>query len=256
MWVLATWDITWLLSQLQKIFSFYEEKSELSRLNKKRKLKVSKELLEVLLYSLKFCKLTKGRYDITLGKNILHRKNKEKETSISCSYKDIEINKEKVTIKNSEALIDLGSVAKGYITDKLVEFLKDKGVKEGMVDSRGDIILFGKNKRKISIQHPRKKEESLCTIHVKDCGIATSGDYNQFAGSFKKSHILNQQNLASVTVVAPTLAEADIYATALFVLEKKEREKIIKKNKKIKVFTVDEYLKTKYYNNFEELLCK
>ena len=60
--------------RLQKIFNIYDKDSELSRLNKKRKLKVSKELLEVLVFSLKFCKLTKGKYDISIGKNILQRK--------------------------------------------------------------------------------------------------------------------------------------------------------------------------------------
>jgi thiamine biosynthesis lipoprotein len=241
--------------RLQKIFNIYDKDSELSKLNKKRKLKVSEELLEVLVYALKFCKLTNGKYDISIGKNILQRKNKEKEIKQSCSYKDIEIDGNEVILKNAEVLIDLGSVAKGYITDKLVEFLKSRGVEGGMLDSRGDIAVFGETKTKIAIQHPRKKEESICTIELKNCGVATSGDYYQFYRDFKKSHILNQKEIISLTVVAPTLKEADIYATVLFVLDKKEREELIKKNKNIKVFTVDESLNIKKYNGFEELLC-
>ena len=89
---------------------------------------------------------------------------------------------------------------------------------------------------------------------MSNCAIATSGDYNQYYGNFKNSHILNQKEIISLTVVAPTLKEADIYATVLFVLNKTQREKLIKENKNIKVFTVDESLNIEKYNGFEELI--
>ncbi len=242
--------------RLEKIFNFYDKNSELSLLNNKRKLKVSNELLEVINYSLNFCKLTDGKYDISIGKNILLRKTKKNEINLNCSYKDIEINKNEVKLNKENLLIDLGSVAKGYITDKLVEFLKARGVENGLIDSRGDIAFFGEKPWKIEIQHPRNKEEKICSLELINCAIATSGDYNQYYGDFKKSHILNQKDIISLTVVAPTLKEADIYATVLFVLDKSERELLIKKNKKIKVFTVDTSLNTKKYNGFGELICK
>ena len=241
--------------RLQKIFNFYDKDSELSRLNKGRKLKIGKELLEILIYSLKFCKLTNGKYDISIGKNILQRKNNEKITTLNCSYKDIKISGNEITLTKSDLLIDLGSVAKGYITDKLVDFLKQRGIENGFIDSRGDISVFGEEPMAIEIQHPRKEKEILCSIKLKNCGVATSGDYNQYYGDFKKSHILNQKDIISLTVIAPTLKEADIYATALFVLNKQERENLIKENKNIKVFTIDESLNTKKYNNFEDLIC-
>jgi len=242
--------------RLEKIFNLYDKNSELSLLNKKRKLKVSNELLDVLKYSLNFCKLTKGKYDISMGKNILRRKNLEKEIKLDCSYKDIKIEGKIVTLNDANLLIDLGSVAKGYITDKLIEFLKAKGIERGIIDSRGDIAFFGDKPWKIEIQHPRKKEETICTLELTNCAVATSGDYNQFYGKFSKSHILNQKEIISITVVAPTLVEADIYATVLFVLDMSEREAMIKKNKSIKVFTIDTSLNIEKYNQFGEFICK
>lgn len=242
--------------RLQKIFNFYDKNSELSLLNKKRKLKVSDELLEVLDYSLKLCELTKGKYDISIGKTILQRKTQKNEISLSCSYKDIEIDNNEVKLNNKDIEIDLGSVAKGYITDKLVEFLKSRGVESGMIDSRGDIAFFGEKLWKIGVQHPRNKEDKMSTLELTNCAVATSGDYNQYYGKFSKSHILNQKEIISLTVVAPTLKEADIYATVLFVLDKTEREKLIKNNKNIKVFSVNTFLNTEKYNGFEELICK
>ncbi len=241
--------------RLQKIFNFYDKNSELSKLNKKRKMKVSNELLEVVTYALKFCELTKGKYDISIGKNILRRKNRQEEIKLNCSYLDINIEEHEIKLNKEDLLIDLGSVAKGYITDRLVDFLKERGVNNGIIDSRGDIFVFGKQTRKMEIQHPREMENSICKVKISNCAIATSGDYNQYYGNFKKSHILNQKDIISLTVVAPTLQEADIYATVLFVLDIRKREKLIKNNENIRVFTVDESLNTKKYNGFEELTC-
>ena len=60
--------------KLQKTFNFYDNESELSILNKKRKLTVSHDLLHVIKNALGFCRLTEGQYDISLGKNILEKK--------------------------------------------------------------------------------------------------------------------------------------------------------------------------------------
>ena len=60
--------------RLQKIFNNFDDSSELFLLNKKRELKVSKELLEVLKESLKYSELTDGKYDVSKGKQFLERK--------------------------------------------------------------------------------------------------------------------------------------------------------------------------------------
>lgn len=242
--------------RLQKIFNFFDDSSELSLLNKRRKLHVSKELAEVVKKALEFCKLTNGEYDISIGKMIMQRKNNKKITPINCSYKDIEIKRDFITIKNPDALIDLGSIAKGYITDKIVEFLKSKGIENGFVDARGDIRFFGNYEHVIQIEHPRKKSKKVCSIKLKNEAVATSGDYRQFNKTFRKSHILNQKDTISATVVAPTLEEADAYATALFVSNNDEIEDILKKNKKIKALIINKSLNLRMYNNFEKLVYK
>ena len=204
---------------------------------------MSDELLEVLKRALVLCKKTTGKYDITLGKNILNRKNSKPEVKLNCSYANVIVNGNKVILNNEDVVIDFGSIAKGYITDKLSDFFKSRGVKGGLIDARGDICLFGDKLQKVEVENPREKGKSILSIKLKNCGVATSGDYNQFYSSFEKSHILNQKDLISVTVVAPTLTEA-------------EREDLIKKNKNINVFTIDKGLNSKFYNGFDKLICK
>jgi len=114
--------------RLQKIFNIYDSKSELSELNKLRKKEVSEELLIVIKKAIKFSKLTSGSYDVSLGKFILLRK-KGKNMIPTCSYKAIHVNENEVVLSHPDVLIDLGSIAKGYITDRLADLLQKKGLK-------------------------------------------------------------------------------------------------------------------------------
>ena len=240
--------------RLEKIFNFFDKDSELSKLNKKRKLKISQDLLNVINKALSFSELTKGKYDITLGKRILKRKNYEEDIKLESSYRDVKIKGNEVNLVHSDILIDLGSIAKGYITDKLGKFLISKGIKEFVIDSRGDILFSGEYFHTFGVQHPRDREKNITSIKIKNQAAATSGDYNQFDKNFSKSHILNSKEIISATVIAPTLEEADVYATALFVAEEKERKNLIENNKNIKVLLIKENLKPIMYNNFEGVI--
>ena len=94
------------------------------------------------------------------------------------------------------------------------------GIKEkisGVINSRGDIRVFGRITRDIKIKDPRTKG-FLASIKIKDKGVATSGDYLQNSGNFENSHILNSTK-ASVTVTCKKLFEADLYSTLFSVLE-------------------------------------
>jgi FAD:protein FMN transferase len=224
--------------RLQKIFNFFDSKSELSMLNRKRKMNVSKEMLEVLKMCLPYCEITSGKYDIAKGKQIKERKSGKEITNLKCSYKDILIEKNTITLNNDNLLIDLGSVAKGYIGDALANFLKEEGIESAYIDLRGDLIIFGKTKEKIAIQHPRQKNKTLFSFETANAAIATSGDYSQYYGDYEKSHIVGKKDIISATVIAETLAEADILATCIMVCGTESLNEFREK----KFFAIDKYL--------------
>jgi thiamine biosynthesis lipoprotein len=259
--------------RLQKIFNFYDGESELSTLNRKRTLNVSPELLEVLESALVYAAKTSGAYDVSQGKLILTRKKGEPTPESMCSYKDILIQKDntptkntttktttkitskntsnnKVTLTNDDVLIDLGSIAKGYIADKLAEFLQESGVNSCLIDARGDVLIFGDTEETIHIQHPRNEKEIICDLKLKNGAVATSGDYKQYNENYARSHILNQKELISVTVVADTLMMADVLTSAVFVTDGELRREIIDAavNDGCKILTVDDSLNVKKYN--------
>ena len=240
--------------RLEKIFNFYDPSSELSILNTQRKLQVSSELLEVIKNGLEFSKITNGKYDISLGKRFQKRKKGEGDIVLNVSYKDIKIHGNEVTLNHQDVLIDLSSIAKGYIVDKTTEYLTLHGISRGIVNGRGDIRIFGEDAETIGIEHPRKKGEIIKSIKLKDLSVATSGDYKQYSGSFDNSHIINARDAISVTVVFSDLMTADLFATVLFVINKNEREKLLKNYPDVKALIIDKNINLNYYNGFEDLV--
>jgi len=213
-------DIVAEAHRLQSVFNLYDSKSELSALNASRSMIVSEEFGEVIVLALRYCALTDGAYDITRGKQFLERKRRVPISSVGCSYKDISLTpvgkRYSVTLHHPDVIIDLGSVAKGYIADKLLAFIREYGVESVFIDARGDLVVAGEHEEMVDVQHPRA-DAKLHTIILRDAAVATSGDYRQYDEDYAKSHLLCDTDLCSVTVVAPNLAEADVLATAVFV---------------------------------------
>lgn len=237
--------------RLQHIFNYYDPTSELSQLNMAKKMEVSSGLLEVISMAIQIAERTNGAYDIALGKSILDRK-QGKDTQTTCSYKDIVIEDRVITFANPEVQIDLGSIAKGYIVDRMIEYAQVQGITECLIDGRGDIRVAGLFNHQFGIQHPRANTD-LAKIQLCNQAVATSGDYIQYVDNFSHSHILNQTDLAAITVVASTLTEADAWATALFVVHPSQRSAIIGSLVHLQVLTVDTEGSVESYNNFDRL---
>lgn len=239
--------------RLQKIFNFFDRKSELSELNLHRQITASDELAEVIKKSIEFSKATGGLYDAAKGKQFLQRKSSKKITALSGSYKDIAIKGNWISLQHDDAMIDLGSIAKGYIADMLLRKLKSIGVPMALVNARGDIANYGNYRQKIEIQHPRNPKTKIFPFFLHNQGAATSGDYNQYYGSYNESHIVCSTDLISVTAVAESLMEADAAATSAFVLGSKNIADFALKYPSIKIAAVDNKLDAHFFNNFEEL---
>ncbi len=239
--------------EMQKIFNFFDPKSELSRLNRKRKLEVSQELKEVLEKATEYCRMTNGNYDVCKGREFLQRKQKKSVQAVSCSYKDIKIDGNFVSLGHTDALVDLGSIAKGYIGDKLAEQMQEMGIESGFINLRGDMRIYGEHKEIVEVQHPRDKEKRLCPFFLENMAVATSGDYNQYDMTFEKCHILGRKDIISASVIANTLMEADAAATSIFVMGAENAKSFLSKNPSLRCMAIDSNLALHFYNGFNEL---
>ncbi len=126
----------------------------------------------------------------------------------------------------------LGGVAKGWAIDRAAEAMMATGCPGGLVEVGGDLRCFGRPAHKgkwiVAVQNPFNPHggEFFGTLALGDAAVCTSGNYERFSLINGKhySHIVDPRTgepvdfAPSVTVVAPTAAISDGWATALSVL--------------------------------------
>jgi thiamine biosynthesis lipoprotein len=237
------------MSRLEKIMSSYLPDSELTRFNSlaggEVKVPVSPDLLKVVQRGVYWGKLSNGAIDISIGPAIkLWEFNSErpiipdKKNLVDAvkfiNYKDIIIEGNSISLKKKGMSLNLGAIGKGFAVDQAIRELKKLGIKSGLINAGGDLRAFGlitgKRPWHVGIQHPRKPEQIIVSLDIKDKGIATTGDYQRYfiKNKARYHHILNPQNgwptnkTISATVVADTVMDADALSTALFILGTKK----------------------------------
>lgn len=130
--------------------------------------------------------------------------------------------------------IDLGGIAKGYTSQRLMEIFREKGVSSAIVSLGGNVQCLGRKPDgspwRVGIQNPWKQNSGIAAVvQVIDEAVITSGGYERYfedpeTGRIYR-HILDtktgypaESGLASVSIVAPNGTLADGLSTALYVM--------------------------------------
>lgn len=151
-----------------------------------------------------------------------------------------------LTKMNAGFQLDFNAIAQGYSVDVLGDFLKNRGQKNYYIEIGGELLLNGENADgtnwNIGVDVPAEKStthEVENIISISNEAIATSGSYRKFyeKNGQRYAHFLDpktgypvQHALLSATVIAPTCAEADAYATAFMVMGAKESLSFVQKH--------------------------
>ncbi len=169
----------------------------------------------------------------------------------------LEISEGQVRADNPAIQFDLGGFAKGYGIDRAVEYLKEVGIENAIVNAGGDLKVIGQRHDRswrIGIRNPRKAG-IMASLDVNDGeSVFTSGDYERYFMYEGKRyhHILDPRTgypaseLISVTIITQDAALADAAATAIFVAGKKywkevaeqmgiDKAMVVEKNGKIQM---------------------
>ena len=134
--------------------------------------------------------------------------------------------------------LGLGGIAKGFAIDRALGAIWSARCAGGLVDVGGDIRCFGVSPRgdrwRVAVRNPfdTRGTAFFGTLALTDAAVCTSGNYERYTEIDGKrySHIVDPRTgrpvdfAPSVTVVAPTSAVADGWATALSVLGPKGLE--------------------------------
>ena len=125
-------------------------------------------------------------------------------------------------------MVDLGGIGKGVAVDWAIARLRSFGVTNAMVRAGGDLRVMGtppgREAWDVQIEDPGKEGRRVA-IRLRDAALSTSGSYENYfmINGRRYSHILDPrsglpvQGIASCTLIAPTCAESDAWATACFV---------------------------------------
>ncbi len=217
------------------------ETSEIYRINAERTAEVSDETAEIIADALEICADTDGAFDVTIAPVMdlwgfytheYHVPTTDElfETLARVNYENVEVRGNTVTVADG-AELDLGGIAKGYLSDRITEIFADYGVESGIVSLGGNVQTIGTKPGgenwRVAIQDPDDTSSYLATITVADKAVVTSGGYqrNFTENGVTYHHIINpdtgypaHSGVKSVTIVSESGTLADGLSTALFVM--------------------------------------
>lgn len=236
-----------LIEMYERKFSYYREDSELWKLNHTEQIshQIDEEFYQILELAYDFFLQTDSLYDVTIGNLIdlwdIDRQSIPTAQQIEAAkqtqgMEKIEFDLNRLN-KPQDMKIHLGSIAKGYVIDRVVELLKEREIFAGVVNAGGDIYIFGYgNPLRVGIQHPRsQKNEIIGVLSINDMAVVTSGDYERYfeIDSERYHHIIDPHTgypakpTVAVTALAPQAIYADVLSTALFVMQPQEAIKLV-----------------------------
>lgn len=229
----------------ENLFSRTIKTSEIYKLNHSTNTvdDLSAETIEILKKGLYYCNLSQGAFDLSVepltslwnfGSDQQRLPSQEEISNAlkRVGYQNIMINGQSVTMQKENMGIDLGAIAKGYIADKIKEYLLSRSVNSAIINLGGNVLCVGKKPNgdafKIGIQKPYEdRSETIAVMDLSDVSVVSSGIYERFfeVNGVKYHHILNpstgypyDNELVSVTIISDKSVDGDALSTTCFAL--------------------------------------
>ncbi len=230
------------------------ETSEIYQINHAdgKPLEVSDVTLELIQKGVAYGDLTNGKFDITIAplselwdfkSNTGQIPSEEdiQEALSHVNYRNILIEGNTVTLTDPQAAIDLGGIAKGYMADRIKEYLENEGVKSALINLGGNVLTIGKKPDgspfHIGIQKPFDKQgNAITSVDAVNSSVVSSGVYERYFevdGVFYH-HILDTQtgypcdnHLLGVTILSESSVDGDALSTSCFLLGLEDGQKLV-----------------------------
>ena len=229
--------------RLDWVMSNYKAGSELSALNRNahsHAQSVSPDLYHVIEESLRYSRLTGGKFDVTVGPLVDRWKAvtngepapspAEHEKLRACvGYEKVElIPPNQIEFHSLCLRIDLGAIGKGYAVDRAVEILRSRGIKNALIDAGGSTLYgMGAPPEKagwlVHLRDPSKKIDPQVILH--ENSVSTSEQTpasvlgNEFTGHIiDPSQGMPLRTAYALSAVAKTGTASDGLSTSLLLV--------------------------------------
>lgn len=236
------------IAALADAITVNEKGSEVDAINQQagiKPVKVSPAVFKLVQAAKKTSVSSGGAFDLAIGPitNLWHigfpdaRKPAQAEIDAALPlvrYQDVALNAKNRTVflKRKGMALDLGGIAKGFITDEATAVLRKNGVTTAILDLGGNIYVLGNSPKgkagnwTVGIQDPKAgRGTPLGTITAKNQTIVTSGIYERYLEVAGQTymHLMNPHTgypfaneLMGVSIVAATSLTGDALSTAAF----------------------------------------
>lgn len=251
-------EIMQLCQEMELMFSAHNVDSKLYQLNHRekgeRKVKLQDDLLSVIQKAQEISHMSNGAFDITI-RPVLSLWDFQSEnpkvpplTDIEreiqkVDYSKIIISGNEIIFENGDTKIDLGAIAKGYIADKVKEYLMKQDIKSAIIDLGGNVLCIGEKpggeNYKVGIREPfAEEQDKLGYVLLKNASVVSSGVYerNFMQDGVNYHHILDtetgfpiQNGLTQVTIITESSMLADALSTTCFALGEEKGLEFVKK---------------------------
>ena len=233
-----------LIEELDERLSTGNPESEISQLNRDGKAILSEDTYAILKQALSICEQTDGAFHPAIYPLMElwgfptkeFRVPDEKEIEQQCSLLDIgeiylEDDTRTVSFGKEGMKVDLGGIAKGYTSSRVIDSMREAEVTSAMINLGGNVQTLGTKPDgslwHVAIQNPDEDQGYLGVLETSDKAVITSGGYERY---FEENgtiyhHILDpasgypaNNGLTSVTIVSGDGMLADGLSTSLFVM--------------------------------------
>lgn len=233
--------------RLDRLLSNYLETSELSLVNReagRRAVAVSGELFQLLEACSRYSQESDGAFDITVGPLMkiwgfykgsgrLPHRAEVRGALTRIGYQKIVLDSQNQTVRFTRegVEIDPGGIGKGYAIDRMVEILKENGIRSAFL-SAGTSSLYGLGTPpseprgwRAEIRHPKDRSQTAAEIFLRDESLSTSGNYEKFfyARGRLYSHIMDPrtgypaEGMLSASVIAPRTLDSEAWTKPYYI---------------------------------------
>ena len=276
-------DALALCDKYEKIFSRTRTDSEIYLLNEGKLPQedgyyiLSEECAELIGKGLYYSELSGGAFDITIeplsslwdftsGEKQIPDPQTLVEAQKHVGYEKVELKGNKIRFQEDGMGLELGAIAKGYIADKIKEFLISEGVESAVIDLGGNVLCIGARPDgeafRVGIQKPfADRNETVATAGIRDRSVVSSGIYERY---FEKDgklyhHILNpksgypyENGLTAVTILSDESVDGDGLSTVCFALGLEKGLELINSLPDTQAVFITEDGELHYSEHFEE----
>lgn len=226
--------------QVDRLMSIYHPDSQVYQLNRDGVLaQPDPRLLEVLAQAAELSRMTAGAFDVTVqplwrlyseaaARGQLPDDVERRRAQMLVDWRELAVGKEQISLRRAGMSLTLNGLAQGYAADLALAAVQAHGIRDALLDT-GEFVARGQKPGRrpwiLGVRDPRDTGALAATLYAQGCSIATSGDYEcSFTPDYRHHHIFDPSKgespdeLASVTVLAPTSLLADGLSTAFMVM--------------------------------------